>query len=106
MQSQIPGSIVDKLNTTQTQFIDIYGYGLLNVTEIKFTDRDGTHPLTTAIMERDLEGMGLLVAVSFPIDGSFAADGTTTDGTLKVIDASNPDNIIAAEVTIDLIPEP
>jgi hypothetical protein len=99
--SREPGSQENVLDTTKTQLIDLRGYGLRTVNEVEFTDWDNDSPLTTAIMEWESDGTRLTVAVSFPADGSFAGNGTTTDGILKVFAGT-----VSDQITIDLVPEP
>jgi hypothetical protein len=91
------------LNTFNTgfspQWIYLHGFGLANVVSASFKDADGTNALTTAIIE-PTSSTQVILAVSINTDGTFSGDGTTTDGILRLIDASGTSD----EIAIDLDP--
>jgi hypothetical protein len=82
------------------QWIYVHGYGLSTVASAEFKDADGTSADTVAVMTKTSEQV--ILAVSIPVGSVFAGDGTTADGTLRLIDASG----VSCEIKIDLVPEP
>jgi hypothetical protein len=80
------------------QFIYLHGYGLDSVEIAEFADVDNTPATTAAVIEKN--GTQVILAISIPLDGSFAGDGSTMDGTLRVFAAGG----VSDDIRIDLLP--
>ena len=94
-----PDGPINEFETSfSPQFIYIHGYGLDAVQSAEFFDFDGTSASTVALM--GAVPKEVILAVSFPT-GIFIGDGTTTDGTLRLLYANG-----VIEKEINLVPEP